>query len=287
MHGAWLGSCSEPDTRGQLTPAVRSHDGLDDEENGFFMARVQEHVAGVVRAVPEATRRPAQPTVSVVIPTLNEAANLPFVIPRIPSFVDEIIIVDGLSTDDTIAVARSYGPKVRVVVHEQRGKGAALLAGFAASSGDVIVMMDADGSTDPLEIPAYVGTLVAGADVAVGSRFIQGGGTDDMEAHRKLGNWVLTRLVRVTFGGRYSDLCYGFTAFWRDQLPRIGTDFSGFEVETAIHVRAVLHGLRVAEVPSFESPRINGSSNLNAFRDGFRILGWLGREWLRVRRAKR
>ena len=251
------------------------------------MAIVQSHVAGLVQPDIDGDLRSATPTVSVVIPTLNEAANLPFVIPHIPSFVHEIIIVDGLSTDDTVEVAGRYGPKVRVVFQDRRGKGAALLAGFRACTGDVIVMMDADGSTDPLEIPAYLGMLVAGADVAVGSRFIQGGGTDDMEPHRRLGNWVLTRLVRVAFGGRYSDLCYGFTAFWRDQLPRLGSDFSGFEVETAIHVRAVLEGLRVAEVPSFESPRINGTSNLNAVRDGFRILGWLTREWVRVQRARR
>jgi glycosyltransferase involved in cell wall biosynthesis len=227
--------------------------------------------------------RPERPCVSVVIPTLNEARNLPHVLPKIPADVHEVVIVDGLSPDDTIAVARKIRPDVRVVLHPRRGKGAALRAGFAAATGDIIVMLDADGSTDPAEIPGFVGMLMAGADIAVGSRFIQGGGTADMEKHRQLGNWALTRLVRAAFGGRYSDLCYGYSAFWRDRLPVLDVDCTGFEVETAIHVRAMHAGLKIAEVPSFEARRLHGTSNLNAMRDGFRILGWITREWIRTR----
>ncbi len=239
----------------------------------FQSALASEHALRHTAPVPDV------PLVSVVIPTLNEAENLPLVLPRVPRYVHEVIIVDGLSTDGTIEVARAHYPSVKVVLHDQRGKGAALRRGFAASTGDIIVMLDADGSTDPRDIPAYVGLLVAGADVVVGSRFVQGGGTADMEPHRKMGNWVLTRVVRLAFGGRYSDLCYGFTAFWREHVPLFGCDFDGFEAETAIHVRALRAGLHVAEVPSFEHPRVHGASNLNAVRDGFRILVWLGREW--------
>ena len=130
--------------------------------------------------------------VSVVIPTLNEERNLPHVLERIPNWVDEVLVVDGLSTDDTIAVARRCRPDVRVVLESTKGKGAALRVGFRAATGHILVMLDADGSTDPREIPTFVGALLSGADVAVGSRFAQGGGTDDMERHRKLGNWVFT-----------------------------------------------------------------------------------------------
>jgi glycosyltransferase involved in cell wall biosynthesis len=210
--------------------------------------------------------------VSVVIPTLNEAANLPWVLRRVPAWVHEIVVVDGLSTDDTVAVARASRPEVEIILETQPGKGAAMRSGFAAATGDIVVAMDADGSTDPRELPAFVGVLMSGADVALGSRFAVGGGTSDMELHRKVGNHALRHVVQVAFNARYSDLCYGYMAFWRDVLPLLDCPFDGFEIETVLHIRARQHRLNVAEVPSYEAPRISGTSNLNAFRDGMLIL---------------
>lgn len=215
---------------------------------------------------------PLPVSVSVVIPTLNEARNLPLVLPRIPSWVDEVVLVDGGSTDDTVEVARRLRPDVRVIVEERRGKGIALRCGFAEARGDIIVMLDADGSTDPGEIPFFVGALLAGADFVKGSRFMQGGGTDDMEMTRRIGNWGLTRMVRWAFGGSYSDLCYGYNAFWRYVLPLFETDGDGFEIETLMNIRVLSARLRVVELPSFESQRVHGDSNLHAVRDGLRIL---------------
>src|SRR5262249_50592880 len=140
-------------------------------------------------------RGPDAIRVSVVIPTLNEAPNLPHVLPKIPGWVHEIVIVDGDSTDGTPEVARQLRPEVRVVQQVGRGKGAARRSGLAHDTGDVIVMLDADGSMDPSEMPAYVGALLAGADMAKGSRFLQGGGTHDMPMYRKLGNGVFVALV--------------------------------------------------------------------------------------------
>jgi glycosyltransferase involved in cell wall biosynthesis len=221
--------------------------------------------------------------ISVVIPTLNEAKNLPEVLPRLPAMVDEVIIVDGRSHDDTVDVARRLLPDCVIVLEPRRGKGAALRAGFAAASGDIIVMMDADGSTDPAEIPGFVGALLSGADFAKGSRFMQGGGTADMEWHRRAGNWVLTKAVNLLFGARFSDLCYGYNAFWRRALAVMDHATDGFEVETSMNIRAVRASLSVTEVASFEHSRIHGTSNLNAFRDGLRIARIIAAEIVRSR----
>ncbi len=211
--------------------------------------------------------------VSVVIPTLNEAANLPHVFARLP-FEDlfEVILVDGHSTDDTVAVARELFPAVRVVLQDSKGKGNALACGFAAARGDIIVMLDADGSTDPQEIPAYVDALYQGADFAKGSRFTEGGDSDDITLLRRQGNRFLNGTVNVLFGTRYSDLCYGYNAFWSDVRPTINVDCAGFEVETLINVRVAKAGLTVAEVPSVERERIHGVSKLRPIRDGLRVL---------------
>lgn len=225
-------------------------------------------------------------SVSVVVPALNEARNLPHVFARMPPGVGEVILVDGFSTDDTVAVARQLRPDVRVVVQTRRGKGNALACGFAAASGDIIAMVDADGSADPGEIPRFVQVLLNGADFAKGTRFIEGGGSADITRLRRSGNDALTAFFNACFGCNYSDLCYGFNVFWRCHVPVLGLDATsparsdgdgrlwgdGFEVETLIHVRVAKAGLLVTEVPSFEHPRIHGVSNLNAFRDGRRVL---------------
>ncbi len=221
------------------------------------------------------------PTVSVVIPTLNEAKNLPYVLTRIPAWVDEIILVDGRSKDDTVSVARQIYPDVKVIYETRRGKGVALRSGFAAATGDIIVMMDADGSTNPEEIGLFVSHLKHGADFVKGSRFVQGAGTADMSYLRAAGNYMFTKMVRALFGGRYSDLCYGFAAFWRNILPQLELDADGFEIETMMNIRALKAGLKIVEVPSFEVERIHGESNLRTFPDGWRVLKTIAREWSR------
>jgi glycosyltransferase involved in cell wall biosynthesis len=211
-------------------------------------------------------------SVSVVIPTLNEAPNLPYVFARLPTGLHEVIVVDGKSTDGTIAVARALRPDVRIVRQNGRGKGDALATGFAACTGVIIVMLDADGSTDAAEIPRFVAALRNGADFAKGSRFAQGGGSADITRARRAGNRGLNALVNSLYGTRYTDLCYGFNAFWSRCLPYMRVDCSGFEVETLINVRIAKAGLVIHEVPSYERCRISGYSNLNAIRDGTRVL---------------
>lgn len=215
---------------------------------------------------------PPTPSVSVVVPALNEAQNLYSVLPRIPLWVHEVILVDGGSTDDTVAVARQLMPSIRIVQQPGKGKGDALNAGFQAATGDIITMIDADGSTDPGEIPRFVSALRTGADFVKGTRYIQGGGSEDITPFRSSGNRVLTTLVNILWRTNYTDLCYGYIAFWRQHLNVLAPDCRGFEIETLLCIRAAGRGLRVAEVASFESSRVHGTSNLNATSDGIRVL---------------
>jgi glycosyltransferase involved in cell wall biosynthesis len=224
-----------------------------------------------------------RPTISVVIPTLNEAANLPHVLARLPASVDEVVLVDGHSSDDTIKVARAILPDVRVVVQDGRGKGNALVCGFAAAAGDIIVMLDADGSTDPAEIPRFVDVLLSGSDFATGSRFAPGGSSIEITGARRLGNRALNVLVNVLFGTRYSDLCYGYNAFWRHCLAHMHVTREGLKIETLINLRVARAGLRVAEVASVEHERMLVESNLHAVRNGLRVLRTILTE--RMRRA--
>ena len=227
-----------------------------------------------------------EPRISVVIPAKNEAENQPHVFARLPEDLHEVILVDGNSTDGTVDVARDLHPGILVVDQTRKGKGNALACGFAAATGDFIVMLDADGSTDPSEIPRFVAALKEGADFAKGSRFMPGAGSSDISRLRQYGNFWLNKIVNVLYGTRYTDLCYGYNAFRRECLSVMDLDpgrhggadagemlwGDGFEVETLINVRIAKAGLRVAEVPSFESDRVFGSSNLNAFSDGIRVL---------------
>ncbi|NNJ06886.1 glycosyltransferase family 2 protein [Streptomyces sp. PKU-MA01144] len=235
---------------------------------------------------PISTHLAITPPVSVVIPAMNEAENLPHVFGTLPEWIHEVVLVDGNSTDATVDVARELRPDVKVVRQVGKGKGDALISGFAACTGDIIVMVDADGSADGQEIVSYVSALVGGADFAKGSRFANGGGTDDMTAIRKLGNRILCGIVNAKFGARYTDLCYGYNAFWRHCLESITLDCTGFEIETLMNIRVVKAGLRVQEVPSHEYLRIHGVSNLSAVRDGLRVLKVILRE-KGVRRAAR
>lgn len=239
-------------------------------------------LSGGTRVLPEyrtiAVGLAIAPSVSVVIPAKNEARNLRHVFASIPAWVDEIVLVDGHSSDDTVAVARQLCPRVKIVSQKGQGKGDALQAGFEACKGDIIVMLDADGSTDGAEIARFIGALTTGADFAKGSRFASGGASDDITMARRYGNWIFITLVNRMFGTRYTDLCYGYNAFWARHLPALAVDCDGFEIETVMNIRAAKVGLKIHEIPSHEHARVHGESNLRILRDGWRIARVIMRE---------
>lgn len=229
------------------------------------------------------------PLVTVVIPARNEARNLPHVLSGLPEDLHQVILVDGHSVDGTVAAAIRSRPDIHVVTQTRTGKGNALACGFAEATGDIIVMLDADGSSDPAEIPTFVDALLAGADLAKGTRFGGGGTSTDITRLRAAGNHGLNLLVNGLYGARHTDLCYGYMAFWRSalerlDLPAVASDTSrstrssrplpgdGFEIETLLVLRAMAAGLTVVEVGSVERQRMYGASHLNAVRDGVRVV---------------
>ncbi|HEY7272385.1 MAG TPA: glycosyltransferase family 2 protein [Actinoplanes sp.] len=247
---------------------------------------------------PATTRDPRlSPTVSVIIPALNEEDNLPLVLEGLPR-VDEVVIVDGGSADDTVAIAREIRPDAVVVRQSRSGKGNALACGFAACHGDVVVTLNADGSTDPGEIPRFVDALLSGAEVAHGSRFRDGGG--DLGGRRldRFGNAVLSRLVNLLFGTSFTDIGYGYNAYWRALLPALDLPpveparsrrglrhwGDGAEIEPMLNLRTAAQGLRVVEVASIGYPPINGAREGRRLHRAVRALRTAFSEYVRRRR---
>ena len=213
-----------------------------------------------------------KPRVSVLICALNEAKNMPYVLPKIPAWVHEVLLVDGYSKDNTTKLAKEIRPDIRIVQQQGKGKGDALRCGIKQATGDFIIALDCDGSMDPGEIPRFIEPLLKGFDYAKGSRFLPGGGTTDMPAIRKFGNRVFIFLVNTLFKTKYTDLCYGYMAFRKTIVCKLPIKCDGFEIETEINIKARKNNLKVVEVPSFERQRYFGKGNLHTFRDGWRIL---------------
>ena len=212
-----------------------------------------------------------------------------------------MILVDGGSVDGTVQAARRALPGIITVLQTRRGKGNALAAGFARVTGDIVVMFDADGSADPAEIVRFVDALKAGADFAKGSRYTAGGGSADITRIRHFGNRFLNAVFNLGFRTRYSDLCYGYNAFWADLIPLLDLpDHAAPARPTARCCGATASRSRpsstaasprpkvaITEVPSVEKLRMFGESNLHAVSDGLRVLKTLITEWRRARATRR
>jgi glycosyltransferase involved in cell wall biosynthesis len=199
----------------------------------------------------------------------------------LPAWVDEVLLVDGESTDGTVEIARRLRPDVRVITQQGRGKGAALRTGVMHATGDIIVLLDADGSTDPAEIPAFVGALLGGADFAKGSRFLQGAGSSDMNNVRRFGNWSFAVLANVLFKTRFSDLTYGYNALWSHHKRALALEIDGWPNEIITNIRVATSGLKVVEVASFEHARVAGEAKLRLLPAATAILAAIFGEWLR------
>jgi glycosyltransferase involved in cell wall biosynthesis len=214
-----------------------------------------------------------RPHVSIVIPTLNEQRNIRPLINGINRIIKpyshEIIIVDGNSTDKTASIAEAMGA---TVLEESIGKGYALRKGIRAAKGDIIVSMDADLSNKPNELRLLIAGIETGYDICTGSRFLTGGGSDEMPFIRKLGNKMFVHLVNLLYGSHYTDMCYGYRSLSRGVVRRLNLKDDGFGIETEINIKAQKMHLKILEVPSYEKQRQREKAKLRGFRDGYVIL---------------
>jgi len=218
-----------------------------------------------------------QEKISLIIPAKNEKSNLLRLLPTIPQVIDEVLVVDGKSIDGTREFLENY-PKVKYLLQQNSGKGAAIQLGVNNAKFEYIICMDADGSMDVNEIPLLLSLLIDKKnDLVKGSRYIYGGGSSDLTAIRSLGNKVLLRIVNLFFKCSWTDLAYGYFGINKSAYQELGiSDYrnygNGFEIETVIFCRASRFRLRIKEFPSLESKRWTGKSNLMAIPVGLRIL---------------
>lgn len=248
---------------------------LKRDGGSFRMSKTKDGAKMSTAATSSAPQR--RSLVSLVVPARNEAGSIGWVLSHVPPIVDEVILVDS-STDDTVEIARSARPDIVVLNESRPGKGAALRAGFEAASCPYVVMIDADGSMNPLEIPRYVSLLQDQYDVVKGSRNIEGGGSSDLTFVRAVGNSALRSVSNLLYGARFTDLCYGFMGFRKEAIAAIMPSVDGFDIEAQLIMRAKRLGLSITEVPTFESQRIAGASKLHPVRDGIRVLRTILRE---------
>lgn len=209
--------------------------------------------------------------VSILIPTLNEENNVADILIEINklSFNKEIIVIDGGSKDKTVEICRKFTNLV--FIQKGKGKGCAIRQGVARCNGEYIIIVDADGSHRPEEIPLIINHLFRGADIVKGSRFKDHGKTFDMEPWRNMGNRVFVILSNLLFHGNFSDLCYGYLGFKKQIFEELNTKENGFAIDAEITIKALKRSLEIVEVPSIELLRNSGKSRLRALPDGLRI----------------
>lgn len=217
------------------------------------------------------------PKITAIVFTLDEEQNLPYVLPKIPSWVDEVLMIDGNSTDNTVRVAKELYPNIRILFQPGRGKGDAMKFGFEMATGDIIVTLDADGATDPQEMQNFIEPLINGYDFVKGTRLLE---KSDWHGrwHRWFVNKIFVIMTNTLYGTKFTDLCAGYNAFWKEPVLKINFTENGYENEPLLYLRSLKAGLKITEVSFRDNGRYHGLTKEMALRQGWIALKTIIRE---------
>lgn len=209
---------------------------------------------------------------TIIITAANEELNIGRLLAELSAYrgwYSEILVVDS-STDRTPEICRAAG--AHVIREERAGKGVAVARGVREAATPYVIVMDADISHRPEEIPTLVERLAQGYEVVKGSRYLPGGGSEDLTSLRRFFNWIFTNLANLFFGASYTDLCYGFFGARRDVFLALNPVARGAPVDAELYLLAAENHARVCEVPSFERLRPDGPARVNVVTSGFELL---------------
>ncbi len=216
--------------------------------------------------------------VTLLAPTLNEIEAVRVILPKIKKeWVDEILIIDGGSTDGTIEYCREHG--YRVLSQKSRGYGAGMKEGASAAQGDLIIEFPADGNSPPDKIPEVVNKLKQGYDFVVASRYLGGAKSYDDDFLTAKGNWIFTKLVNLLFRADYTDVLIGFRGYRKLAFDGLKMDAAGLSWSIQMPIKFAKRKLKVAEIPADEPKRIGGVRKMKPFKTGWEILKVVLREF--------
>ena len=222
---------------------------------------------------------------TLFIPTRNEVEGMRVIMPRIRrDWVDEILVVDGDSTDGTIEYCQEH--EIKVIPQRGKGLAGAYWTCFGEAAGDVIIAFSPDNNSIPELIPAMIEQMRAGADLVIASRYKDDAKSKDDDAVTGFGNWMFTRLVRLLYGGNVTDALVMYRAFKKELVTKLKltrSDKAYFEQELVI--RCLKHGLKIVEIPGDEPKRIGGVRKMHVLLNGTVVLYGILKE-LFVHRVK-
>lgn len=208
---------------------------------------------------------------TLIVPTINEIDGMRAIMPRVKrEWVDEILVVDGGSTDGTVEYALENG--YRVLRQKSKGAAQAYYEALEVTSGDIIIVFSPDGNCLPERIPDLVNKMKEGYDMVIVSRYLAGAKSEDDDVITAFGNWMFTKMINILFGGNYTDTLVNFRAWKRELVKSYRIDPAAAGLEPEMAIECAKRRLKVAEIPGDEPRRIGGIRKMSPLRNGWAIL---------------